>query len=88
VVAGFDDHAADDIGGHQVRRELYAGVLQLQRARQGAEERGFAQARHAFQQDVPGGKQTDEHALHDVVLADDDFGDFGSNASQTFDGHL
>jgi hypothetical protein len=88
VVAGFDDHAAHDIGGHQVGRELDAGIFQLQRARQGAQQGGLAQARHAFQQHVPGGQQADEHTFHDVVLADNDFGDFGSNARQTFDGHL
>jgi hypothetical protein len=33
-VAGLDDHAADDIGRHQVGRELDAGILQMESARE------------------------------------------------------
>ena len=88
MVAGFDDHAADDVCGHEVGGELDARVFQLQRARQGAEEGSLAEARNAFEQDMPGGEEADEDAFDDVVLADNDFGDFSSNARQTFDGHI
>jgi hypothetical protein len=37
---------------------------------------------------MPGGEEADEDAFDDVVLADNDFGDFSSNARQTFDGHI
>ena len=82
------DHAADDIGGHQVRRELDARVLQLQRARQRAQQRGLAQARNAFEQHVSAGEQADEHAFDHVVLAYDDFGDFPADGVQPVNGKL
>ena len=86
--SGLDDHAAHDIGGHQVGRELDARILQLQGARQRAQQGGFAEARHAFQQHVAGSQQADQDAFDHVVLADNDFGDFGANVGQTFDGQL
>ena len=55
------------------------------RARQGAQQRGLAQARHAFEQHVAAGEQADQHAVDDVVLADDDFGDFAADGVQPVD---
>ena len=66
------DVGAQDVGGHQVGRELDAAVLQLQRASDGAHQQGLAQARQAFEQDVAARQQRDGDAAHDQVLADDD----------------
>ena len=76
VVVGLHDHAADDVGGHQIGRELDAGVAQAQGAREGAQQRGLAEAGDAFQQHVAGREQADQNAIDDALLADDDFGDF------------
>ena len=80
-VVAFDDHAADDIGGHEIGRELNARILQLQGARERAQQSGFAQARYAFQQHVAAGKQADQDAFHHVVLADDDLGDLTAHGA-------
>ena len=79
AVLGIDDHAADDVGGHQVGRELDARILQVQHARQRAQQRGLAQAGNAFEQDVSARQQADEYAIDDFLLADDDLANFGSN---------
>ena len=76
MLFGFDDHAAHDVGGHEIGRELDAGILQREGAREGSKQRGLAQAGNAFQEHVSPGKQTDQHAFHHIVLTDDDFGDF------------
>ena len=88
AVVGLDDHAADDVGRHQVGRELDARILQLQRAGQGAEESGLAQAGNTFEQHVSAGKQADEHALDYIVLPYDDLGDFAANSIEPVNGEL
>ena len=75
AVVGLHDHAADDVGGHQVGRELDARILQVQHARQRAQQRGLAQAGNAFEQHVAAGEQADQHAVDHVRLADDDLAD-------------
>ena len=86
MIVGFHDHAAHDIGGHQVGRELDAGIFQVQGPREGAQKGGFAQARNAFEQHVAAGQQADQDAFDDVVLSDNDFGDFAADARQPVDG--
>ena len=75
VVVRFHDHAADDIGGHQVGGELDARVAQAEGAREGAQQRGLAQARDAFQQHMSAAEQADQNAIHHALLAYDDFRD-------------
>ena len=67
AVVGLHDHAADDVGGHQVGRELDARIAQLKCARQRAQQRGLAQSGNAFEQHVAAGEQADQHAFDDVV---------------------
>ena len=45
----FEDHAAHDIGGHKIGRELNARILQLHGAREGAQQSSLSQSRYAFQ---------------------------------------
>ena len=85
AVAGLDDHAADDVGRHEVGRELDARILQLQGARQRAQQGCLAQPGDALQEHVPAGKQADQDAFDDIVLADDDFGDFIANLIESVD---
>ncbi len=55
--------------------------FKLHGAREGAQQGGLAQARHAFQQHVAAGEQTDQDAFDDVVLADDDLGDLTAHGA-------
>ncbi len=71
----LDDVRADHIGGHEVGGELDAVELKAQRLGQRANERGFAQAWHAFEQRVAADEQAREHAVDDLVMTDDRLGD-------------
>jgi len=50
ALVGFHQHAAHDVAGHQVRRELDSRIFQMQSARQGTQQSGFAKARNTLQQ--------------------------------------
>ena len=66
---------ADDVGGHQVRRELDAPEIQPDRLREAVREQRLGRARRTFEQDVPAGEQRDQHQLDARFLADDRLGD-------------
>jgi hypothetical protein len=65
------DVGAQDVRGHQVRRELDAAVVQLQRSSDRAHQQGLAQTRQAFEQDVPA-RQQRMVTPQPHLLADDD----------------
>ena len=88
VVAAFDHHAAHDIGGHEVGRELNAGVFQVQSPSQRAEQCGLAQPGDAFQKHMPRGQQANEDAFHNIVLPHDDFGDLPADSVEPVAGDL
>ena len=72
AVGVLDDHVrAENVGRHQVGRELDAVEVQVQRLGQRPHEQRLAQARHAFQQAVPADEHARQHAVHDVVVPDD-----------------
>ncbi len=48
----------------------------MQHAAERAQQRGLAESRHSFEQHVAAGQQTDQHAVDDVLLANDDLADF------------
>jgi hypothetical protein len=70
---GVVDFRADQVGGQQVRRELDALEGGVEAGRQGADGEGFGQAGDAFEQQVAVGQQTDDQAVDQVGLTDDDF---------------
>ena len=72
AVVRLDHHAADDVGRHQVGRELNARVAQMQDAAERPKQSGFAQARNAFEQDVAACHQADQDAIDNILLANDD----------------
>jgi hypothetical protein len=76
----LDDLGARDVGGHEVGRELHALELELQRARQAADEQRLGQARHARQDAVPPGEQGHDELVDDRVLAHDDLAQLGADA--------
>ena len=63
---------ADDVGRHQVRRELQPGEAAADDVGQGPDRQRLGHAGHALEQDVPAGQQADQHPLDHQVLADDD----------------
>ena len=67
----LDDVRAGDVGRHQVGRELDAGELQLQHAREGVDQQRLREARHADDEAVAADEQRQQHLLHGVGLADD-----------------
>ena len=71
VGASSIDVRADDVGGHQVGRELDAVEAAAEHVGQRADQQRLAQAGHAFEQDVAAGEQRGEQPLDDRVLADD-----------------
>ena len=72
-----DDVRADDVGRHQVGRELDAVEVQVERLGQRADQQRLAQAGHAFEQGVAADEQAGQHAVDDVVVADDHLADLG-----------
>ena len=48
----------------------------MHHVRQRGNQLGFAESGHAFEQNVAAGEQAHDHAIDDVVVADDDFRDF------------
>ena len=72
AVGRFHDHVrAEDVGRHQVGRELDAREVQVERLGQRAHQQRLAQAGHAFQQAMAADEQAGQHAVDDVVVADD-----------------
>ena len=67
-----EDVGADDVGRHQVRRELDAVERAVDDVRDGSHEHRLAQARHALEQRVAVGDEADQRLPDEVVLADDD----------------
>ena len=82
AVVGFHDHAADDVGGHEIGRELDARIPEAEGASQSAQKGGFSKARHAFEQHVAAREQADQNAIDHTLLTHDDFADFRTNEVQ------
>jgi hypothetical protein len=78
------DVSPEDIGGHQVGRELDPIKRKVQHFTQRADQERFAEARHAFEQDMTAGKQGDKSPFHDGIVAHDDFPDFGPQGRVRF----
>jgi hypothetical protein len=70
-----EDQLAEDVGGHQVRRELHAREVQRQRARQGLGEQRLGDAGDALQQDVPTDEEGGDEPREGALLPDDDLAD-------------
>ena len=62
---------ANDVGGHQIGRELNAGEVELQRLAKRLEQEGFPQPGNAFQQNVPADEQCGENTFDQLFVTDD-----------------
>ena len=66
------DARADEVGGHEVGRELQAGERAAEDARDRLGGERLGQAGRAFEQAVAAGEPADEEPLDHAVLADED----------------
>ena len=67
----LDDLGAEDVGRHQVGRELDAVEPQVDRLGELLDEQRLGQPGHAAQQAVPAGEKRDQDLADDALLADD-----------------
>ena len=65
------DARADEVRGHEVRRELDAPEGAAHRRGERLDRQGLGEARHALEQHVPAREQGDQHSLEHRVLPDD-----------------
>jgi len=78
------DVRADDVGRHQVRRELNARELQVQDVGERVHEAGLADAGNAFEEHMAAGQQRRDRARHDFLVADDALSDFVRDPGEFF----
>jgi hypothetical protein len=74
------DPRSDQIRGDKVGRELNAPEGATNGSRQRLDGERLGQARHALDQQVPLRQDRDQHALQEMILADDDLLDLVENA--------
>ena len=74
VGALVEDLRAEDVGGHQVGRELDAVGAQPEHRAHGVDELGLGEARHADEEAVAAGKHRGQRPLDDRLLPEDDLG--------------
>jgi hypothetical protein len=66
-----DDRRAEDVGGHEVGRELDAREVERERLGQRAHEHRLAETGHTFEQGVATGEHARGDAVDDLAVADD-----------------
>ena len=62
--------------------------LRCKHAAERPQQGGLAEPGHAFEQNVAAGQQTDQDAVDDVLLADDDLADFLAHLIEMTGGEL
>jgi hypothetical protein len=67
----LDDLGPGDVAGHEVRRELDSGELEIEGLGDGRDHEGLGQAWDADQQGVPTGDDRGEDPVQDLLLAND-----------------
>ena len=77
----FDHLGAEDVGGHQVGRELDAVELEVDCLRQLLDQQRLGEAGHAAQQAVAAGEEGDQDLADDALLADDRLGELAARAA-------
>ena len=78
------DVGADDVGRHQVGRELDAVEVEVEHLGQRADEERLAQARHALEQGMAADEQAGQDAVDDLVVADDHLADLVPDLGESF----
>ena len=78
----LDDVGPDDVGGHQVWRELDAREGQVQHVGERVDEARLADAGNTLEQDVTTREQAGHREVHHLLVADDPAPDFLGNAQE------
>lgn len=66
---------AENVGGHQVGRELHAAGVETERNAHRFHQLGLGEAGHADQQRMAAGQHRDDGPFHHLLLAEDDGAD-------------
>ncbi len=74
------DVRAENVGRHEVRRELNAAERQIEHFAQRADQKRLAQAGHAFEQHMAAREQRNQRPLDNGILADDHLAYFRAQA--------
>ena len=82
VGALVEDLRAEDVGGHQVGRELDAVGGQPEHRAHRVDELGLGEAGHADEKPVAAGEHRRQRPLHHRLLAEDHFGDGGARGGE------
>ena len=77
-----EDLRAEDVGRHQVGRELDPAPVEAEGAGGGFHQLGLGEARRADQQGVAAGEDGGEHQFDDALLAEHDLADLGADLGQ------
>ena len=87
--AGVVEHlGAQNVGRHQVGRELHPFLGKTQDDAQGLGKAGLGQARHADQERMATGQERDQRVLDNALLTEDDPTDLLLDLIQLGDGRL
>jgi hypothetical protein len=71
----------DNVGREEVGGELDPAEAGLQGLSQGVDSQRFGESREAFHEEVVAGQETDQHAIDEFQLSDEDTGNFGPQGS-------
>ena len=77
-----DDGRANNVGGHQVGRELDAAEVQRQHVAECANQQRLTETRHTLEQYVAAAEQRDKHLAYGVLLADDDLAELAFDVAR------
>ena len=80
----LDDVRADDVSGHQVRRELNAREPKVQHVREGVHQAGLADAGNTLEKHVTAREQARHGAGDDLLVSDDASPDLRGDSDKTF----
>ena len=73
AAARFFQHlGAENVGRHQIGRELHAPRVEAEHGAEGFDELGLGEARNADEQAMTAGQQRDQSFLDDLRLAEND----------------
>ena len=84
----FQHLGAENVGRHQVGRELDAARVEPERDAHGLDQLGLGEARHADQQRMAAGQHRDQRAIDHAFLAEDDRADRGPGGARMRGGGL
>ncbi len=87
AAGGFIQHlGTENIGGHQIGRELDARAIKAQCGGHGGDKPRLGQARRADQEGMPAGQHGAQRQLDNTVLAEHGLADLSAHICQRFDG--